>query len=106
MKLRSIAKNQTEITFNDGTVVFFSYDTPVAAYDAVSGKYIRTDCPPVSTYPSPVSFHTNKWLETEAHGITFFNLAENVDQSVLDRIVDQGRSVAPHKRRCVSAHKK
>ena len=43
MKLTPIAANQTELTLNNGTQVFFSYKTPVAAYCSDSGKFIRTD---------------------------------------------------------------
>ena len=32
MKLTPIAANQNEVTINDGTQIFFSYRTPVAAY--------------------------------------------------------------------------
>jgi len=37
MKLRSIAANQTEIYIND-TIVFFSYETPVAFIGKSSSK--------------------------------------------------------------------
>ena len=32
MKIKSIAANQTEITLANGTIVFVSYETPVAAF--------------------------------------------------------------------------
>ena len=41
MKLKRISLNETEIRFNEQTVVFFSYDTPVAA--KVGVKYYRTE---------------------------------------------------------------
>lgn len=32
MKVKSIAANQTEIELSNGTIVFVSYETPVAAF--------------------------------------------------------------------------
>ena len=40
MQLRPIAANQTELTLSNGTQVFFSYKTPVAAYLADQAKYV------------------------------------------------------------------
>ena len=74
MKLTPIAANQTQLNLNDGTEVFFSYKTPVAAklpnYD-----YIRT----ATKWSTTTTRHINKWLE----GVT----AETVDQSILDNLV-------------------
>ena len=57
MKLTPIAANQTEVSYNNGTQVFFSYRTPVAAYLPSQG-YIRTAKKwSVTTYR-----HINKWL--------------------------------------------
>ena len=71
MKLTPIAANQNEVEFTNGTQVFFSYKTPVAAklpnYD-----YIRT----ATKWSTTTTRHINKWLE----GVN----AETVDQSVLD----------------------
>lgn len=38
MKIKSIAHNQTEVTMKNGDVLFFSYETPVAAF--ISGRGI------------------------------------------------------------------
>ena len=74
MQLTPIAANQTQLNLNDGTEVFFSYRTPVAAklpnYD-----YIRT----ATKWSTTTTRHINKWLE----GV----IAETVDQSVLDNLV-------------------
>ena len=74
MKLTPIAANQTQLNLNDGTEVFFSYRTPVAAklpnYD-----YIRT----ATKWSTTTTRHINKWLE----GVT----AATVDQSILDNLV-------------------
>tara|TARA_B100001996_G_C18447466_1_gene510890 strand:+ start:131 stop:361 length:231 start_codon:yes stop_codon:yes gene_type:complete len=74
MKLTPIAANRTQLNLNDGTEVFFSYETPVAAklpnYD-----YIRT----ATKWSMTTTKHINQWLE----GVT----AETVDQSILDNLV-------------------
>ena len=60
MKLTPIAANQTSVSFNDGTEVFFSYKTPVAAYLPEKG-YVRTS----KFYSVTTSRHINKWLPTK-----------------------------------------
>ncbi len=42
MNLKPIAANQTEVELADGTTVFFSYKTPVAAHIPGYG-YVKTD---------------------------------------------------------------
>ena len=58
MKLTPIAANQTQLNLNDGTEVFFSYKTPVAAYCPSKG-YIRT----AKYWSVTTSRHINKWLK-------------------------------------------
>ena len=74
MQLTPIAANQTQLNLNDGTEVFFSYKTPVAAklpnYD-----YIRT----ATKWSQTTSRHINKWLE----GVS----AKTVEQEILDNLV-------------------
>ena len=74
MQLSPIAANQTQLNLHDGTEVFFSYKTPVAAklpnYD-----YIRT----ATKWSSTTTRHINKWLD----GVT----AQTVDQSLLNDLV-------------------
>ena len=60
MKLTPIAANQTSVSFNDGTEVFFSYKTPVAAYLPDRG-YVKTD----KFYSVTTSRHINKYLPTK-----------------------------------------
>ena len=57
MKLTPIAANQTEVSYNNGTQVFFSYRTPVAAYLPSQGD-IRT----AKKWSVTTSRHINKWL--------------------------------------------
>ena len=60
MQLTPIAANQTSVSFNDGTEVFFSYKTPVAAYLPEKG-YVKTD----TFYSVTTSRHINKYLPTK-----------------------------------------
>ena len=58
MKLTPIAANQTSVSFNDGTEVFFSYATPVAAYLPEKG-YVKTD----TFYSVTTSRHINQYFQ-------------------------------------------
>ena len=73
MKLTPIATNQTEVEFTNGTQVFFSYKTPVAAFIPQKG-YIRT----ATKWSVTTTKHINKWLD----GV----IADVVDQSILDNL--------------------
>ena len=74
MQLKRIAANQTEIVLNNGTTIFFSYDTPVAA-QLPDYEYVRTS----TKWSVTTSKHINKWL----NGV---NAAE-VSQDILDNQV-------------------
>ena len=74
MKLTPIAANRTQLNLNDGTKVFFSYETPVAA-QLPNYDYIRT----ATKWSQTTTKHINQWLE----GVT----ALEVKQEVLDNLV-------------------
>ena len=74
MKLTPIAANQTQISLNNGTEVFFSYKTPVAAYLPEKG-YVRTE----KFWSVTTSRHINKWLKNVTN-------VEEIDQGVLDNL--------------------
>ena len=57
MKLTKLGPNKTELQLADGTVVFFSYKTPVAALIPGEG-WVRTD----EKYSVTTSKHINQWL--------------------------------------------
>ena len=76
MKLTPIAANQNEVELNNGTQIFISYKTPVAAYLPEKG-YVRTD----KFWSVTTSRHINKWLQ----GVT--NVTE-IEQSVLDNVAN------------------
>ena len=75
MQLKSIAANQTQLNLNNGTEIFFSYETPVAP-KLPDYEYIRT----ATKRSVTTSRHINKWLE----GVN----ATEVDQEVLNNLVN------------------
>lgn len=74
MKLNKLGPNQTEITTAEGTIVLFSYNTPVAA-NLSTGGFIRT----AEHYSVTTSKHINRWLAGAK--------AETVDQETLNKLV-------------------
>ena len=76
MKLTPIAANQTEVSFTNGTQVFFSYKTPVAAYLPEKG-YVRTE----RFWSVTTSRHIIKYLQ----GVTN---VETIPQAVLDNLTN------------------
>ena len=74
MQRLPIASNQNQLNLNDGTQVFFSYKTPVAAYVPELG-YVRT----VKKWSTTTSRHINKWLD----GV----IAKEIDQQFLYDLV-------------------
>ena len=58
MRLSRIGYNQTVIVHNDGTEVFFSYDTPVAVR-LPNYEYLKTNV----KYSVTTTRHINKWLD-------------------------------------------
>ena len=76
MKLTPIAANQTEVSFANGTQVFFSYKTPVAAYLPEKG-YVKTE----KFWSVTTSRHVNKWLGSVTN-------VELIPQSVLDNLTN------------------
>ena len=74
MKLTPIAANQNEVSFNNGTQIFFSYKTPVAAYLPEKG-YVRTE----KFWSVTTSRHINKWLKD-------INNVTEIDQAILDNL--------------------
>ena len=64
MKLNNIKTNVTEVITNDGTVIMFSYQTPVAGYDE-EGAF-RTD----RKYSVTTSRQINQYLGGKEVGRT------------------------------------
>tara|TARA_R100000808_G_scaffold18657_1_gene40804 strand:+ start:496 stop:726 length:231 start_codon:yes stop_codon:yes gene_type:complete len=74
MKLRRIGYNQTVVEYNNGSEVFFSYDTPVAAR-LQDYEYLRTE----DFYSKTTSRHINKYLD----GV----IAKKVTQQTINNLV-------------------
>ena len=74
MKLRRIGYNQTVVEYNNGSEVFFSYDTPVAAR-LQDYEYLRTE----DFYSKTTSRHINKYLD----GVN----AKKVTQQTINNLV-------------------
>ena len=77
MKLCRIGPNETTVNFKEGTVVLFSYSTPVAAL-LPSGRFVKT----TQYYSKTTSRHINRWLA----GTSPANV-EPVSQYYLDELV-------------------
>ena len=80
MKLIPIAANQTELSLDKGVVVFFSYQTPVAAFIPGTG-YLRTS----QKWSRTTSKHINQWLRRMTGSGSY--AATEVGQNVLDTLV-------------------
>lgn len=58
MRIKQRGPNMTEVQFNNGTLVFFSYETPVAAFRPHVG-YVQIEDSPSRT----TTRHINDWLK-------------------------------------------
>jgi len=58
MILRQLGSNQTELSLNNGTSLFFSYETPVAGYSPDLGHF-KTDV----YYSRTTSKHINQYFQ-------------------------------------------
>ncbi len=81
MKLYSLAKNRTVLSFDDGQEVFFSYETPVAGYSNSLG-YVKTK----QWYSSTTTRHVNRYLN-EYGDVPNPNSIPTVDQSVINNLL-------------------
>ncbi len=83
MELKSFATNRTLLTFDDGTEIFFSYETPVAGYSNKLG-YVKTN----TWYSSTTTRHINRYLNDVLITSTVSELkVSEVDQSVINNLI-------------------
>ena len=87
MKLHSFATNRTLLTFDDGTEVFFSYQTPVAGYSNKLG-YVKSK----QWFSSTTTRHVNRyfnhvWLNSNLVGFDPETDVSTVDQDVINKLV-------------------
>ena len=57
MRIKHINMNMTELELQDGTLVLFSYQTPVASWK--DGQFYKTD----RNWSKTTSRHINKWSD-------------------------------------------
>tara|TARA_R100001086_G_C11779523_1_gene243228 strand:+ start:92 stop:361 length:270 start_codon:yes stop_codon:yes gene_type:complete len=81
MQLKSFATNRTLLIFDDGTEIFFSYETPVAGYSNKLG-YVKTD----HWYSSTTTRHINRYLN-DYSDIPNPEQIPSVDQSVINNLI-------------------
>ena len=75
VSINPIGSNQLELALSDGTVVLFSYKTPVAAYlPNEGGRYITTS----TKWSATTTRHVNRWCMENT---------STVPQSTLDNLV-------------------
>jgi hypothetical protein len=79
MKIKPFGSNQTELHLDDGTIVFFSYETPVAAHIPGLGAYYTN-----KKYSTTTSGHITRWLDSI--GLSR-NVCNQTDQSFFDKFV-------------------
>ena len=72
-KLKPTGSNQTELHKKDGTIVFFSYETPVCVY-IPDNLILVTN----KKYSNTTSRHINQWLEKQSSKV------EYKDQTIID----------------------
>lgn len=78
MKLTPIAANMTELELEDGTAVFFSYRTPVAAFVPGTG-IVRTE----KFFSQTTSKHINKWIRKNAPSATVTQVPQEEIESLV-----------------------
>ncbi len=81
MKLQSFAANRTLLSFDDGTEIFFSYETPVAGYSNKLG-YVRTN----QWYSSTTTRHINKYIY-DSHPDTLTFKCTEVPQETINNLI-------------------
>jgi hypothetical protein len=75
-KLKSIGSNMATISTVDGTVILFSYETPVAAL-LPSGRHVKTS----KKWSPTTTKHINKWL------VGVSSPVEELDQNFFDSLI-------------------
>ena len=84
MKLKLIGSNQTELNLEDGTQVFFSYETPVCVRTEAMhlGKKQTRVCVTKEKYSRTTSKHINNWVANQSE------IIQMVEQSEIDNFVN------------------
>lgn len=75
MNLKPLGANKTELHLDNGAIVFFSYQTPVAAQLRNGNGFVRTS----TKYSVTTSKHITQWLD----GVR----AQEIEQHIFDDIL-------------------
>jgi hypothetical protein len=83
MNLKPLGSNQTELDLGNGTIVLFSYKTPVAVMidEGLGFVFYRTD----KKWSVTTSRHINKWL-----GV-YGKVASEKPQEYFDILISEGK---------------
>ena len=82
VKLQSFAVNRTLLSFDDGTEIYFSYETPVAGYNPRLG-FVKTK----QWYSSTTTRHINRYLNEYADVPCPEHNVHHVEQSAITNLV-------------------
>ncbi len=85
MKVRNVGSNQTEVELSDGTIVLYSYATPVAAFVPGRGGLVSS-----TKYSATTSRHVSKAIERWGCSKTI------VDQVEIDDIANMRQRDEPN----------
>lgn len=85
MKVRNVGSNQTEVELSNGTIVLYSYATPVAAFVPGRGGLVSS-----TKYSATTSRHISKAIYRWGCSKTI------VDQVEIDDIADMRRRDEPN----------
>ena len=91
MILRQLGSNQTELSLNNGSSIFFSYETPVAGFDPEDG-FFKTE----TYYSKTTSRHINQYFKhVDAGDITIVPDQYNCTSTTLSpRIIPNNEATA------------
>jgi len=78
-KMKSVGSNQFELRTNTG-IVFYSYETPVAFFDALRG-YFKTE----EKFSRTTSKHVNNWCPSNAVVLNSEEFSKRVEAILTSR---------------------
>lgn len=80
MKLKQVKNNMTEVSLTENVKVLFSYETPVAMYDAETGYFHRTN----KYWSRTTSKHINAWVRYLRDTGYIVSESNGIDQNLLN----------------------
>jgi|TARA_B100001093_G_C26716062_1_gene965697 hypothetical protein len=83
MKLKQIGNNQNLISYNNGTDVLFSYETPVAGYILGEGYFVSEEF-----YSKTTSRHINVFIRNAEKSLDCEIKPKKVKQNFIEGLVN------------------